>query len=651
MRTIVQKLQYYLKKVSLLGISKTETESSNRVTIFTNLMVVIGVSTGTSLCLQIHLNGISIVYCLGIIGVILVSLAVLLLNHRKKYFQARCLATFTITAMGWNSILVFGGEFHGEYSFFVGLIYSILAFSDRKNSTRLFAASLVSSNLAINDLLQYQEMESITGLVLKDFPVVVLVTNSLLFAGLVGTMIWVEKNKADSYEADLKLALSNIKKEKQRIQVIFDNVSQGIITVNQQLAIEPDYSSFTDEIFPGKNLAGQDLIDSILSRSTLSADELQKIKTSIEFSLGEDELNWEMNKVHLPKDLTIVANDSTRCLDLNWSPIIENSQVTQVILSVTDVTEKMQANQLREESEKQTLMTQAIFGVIAHCGVSQLTEINVTLENIVASLKSGDFKKNRLIFSRDLHSLKGEARLVKLNDLANEIHLLESEIANQENIEENTKGYAKSLSLFLKASNKITSSIRTQQENSWSLLSFAGALKERTKTQMTSSNSLANEVTFYCEDAVNEWPVSYIKPVQQILLHSVQNCIDHGYILPKLDRKIEIKISAQMENQEIKIQIEDCGAGLNMTKIISKWESLPEDQKSLYPQPLDLLFSDNLSTATEVSLTSGRGVGLAAVKATVDNIGGRVSLSNNADGPGTCLTTYLPLPQTAKKAA
>jgi len=56
----------------------------------------------------------------------------------------------------------------------------------------------------------------------------------------------------------------------------------------------------------------------------------------------------------------------------------------------------------------------------------------------------------------------------------------------------------------------------------------------------------------------------------------------------------------------------------------------------------DALFSDSFTTAKEVSLTSGRGVGLAEIKGLVEGLGGTVSLMNKETGGGARLKVWLP---------
>lgn len=64
------------------------------------------------------------------------------------------------------------------------------------------------------------------------------------------------------------------------------------------------------------------------------------------------------------------------------------------------------------------------------------------------------------------------------------------------------------------------------------------------------------------------------------------------------------------------------------------------------PQPghdwLDFLFEDGVTTAEQLSATSGRGVGLSAVRAFAARMQGQVRLHNRMDGSGAELQVRWP---------
>ena len=80
------------------------------------------------------------------------------------------------------------------------------------------------------------------------------------------------------------------------------------------------------------------------------------------------------------------------------------------------------------------------------------------------------------------------------------------------------------------------------------------------------------------------------------LMHLVRNAVDHG---------IEAKGRITIEATETRITVTDDGRGID-------------------PAIVDKIFQPGFSTATEVTETSGRGVGLDVVKETVEALGGTI---------------------------
>jgi two-component system chemotaxis sensor kinase CheA len=57
---------------------------------------------------------------------------------------------------------------------------------------------------------------------------------------------------------------------------------------------------------------------------------------------------------------------------------------------------------------------------------------------------------------------------------------------------------------------------------------------------------------------------------------------------------------------------------------------------------MELVFTQGLSTAEEITQLSGRGIGMAAVKSAVEQLRGTIAVESDA-GKGTCFTLRLPL--------
>jgi len=139
------------------------------------------------------------------------------------------------------------------------------------------------------------------------------------------------------------------------------------------------------------------------------------------------------------------------------------------------------------------------------------------------------------------------------------------------------------------------------------------------------------------------------------LAHLIRNAVDHGIEDPETRRRAgkpeagRIEIEARRVKDSICISVADDGRGIDLNAVRRKaveagllHSDLAED---LPPQQIAaLVFRPGLSTASQVSDISGRGVGMDAVKSTIESLGGHVEVATE---PGRGTTTVLMVPVTA----
>lgn len=126
------------------------------------------------------------------------------------------------------------------------------------------------------------------------------------------------------------------------------------------------------------------------------------------------------------------------------------------------------------------------------------------------------------------------------------------------------------------------------------------------------------------------------------LLHLVRNAIDHG-----IRQSGTVQVTAWRERDQVLIEVADDGAGIDPEKIRQRALAVqllsPSQAETIGNYALlQLICSPGFSTATEVSATSGRGVGMDVVKTAVERLGG-VLLIDTQPGAGTKFTMKLPL--------
>lgn len=137
------------------------------------------------------------------------------------------------------------------------------------------------------------------------------------------------------------------------------------------------------------------------------------------------------------------------------------------------------------------------------------------------------------------------------------------------------------------------------------------------------------------------------------LVHLVRNAVDHGLEAPAARRaagKAEtgrLVVEAVREKDVIRIAVRDDGAGIDLAAVRARAIAAgllhPDLAEDLPPDEiLRLVFRPGLSTKDAVSDISGRGVGMDAVRATLESLGGEVRLASRTGG-GTEVALRVPI--------
>lgn len=128
------------------------------------------------------------------------------------------------------------------------------------------------------------------------------------------------------------------------------------------------------------------------------------------------------------------------------------------------------------------------------------------------------------------------------------------------------------------------------------------------------------------------------------LAHLLRNAVDHG-----IATSGTVRLVAKRVNDRVHVIVEDDGVGIDheaiRTLAVARGLIGADDAELLRKNEIaDLLFHKNISTSPTVTDISGRGVGLSAVRAFAQEVGGRVSVfSPIAASGGTRFVLDLPV--------
>ncbi len=198
---------------------------------------------------------------------------------------------------------------------------------------------------------------------------------------------------------------------------------------------------------------------------------------------------------------------------------------------------------------------------------------------------------------------------------------------------------------FSKLSNDLQSSIMSIRRVSVRpLLQRA----QRIVRDLTNENG-KNVETLICGEEITI-DRSLVETLEVAVVHMVRNAVDHGVESPAerlasgKPERARVTVSMFEADEMIVLSITDDGKGLNYASIQQKAvrmglikRGLPVTEDVL----VDIIFASGFSTAESVTDVSGRGVGMDAVKRTVEDSGGSITV-NTQPGKGTEFRVSVP---------
>jgi two-component system chemotaxis sensor kinase CheA len=166
------------------------------------------------------------------------------------------------------------------------------------------------------------------------------------------------------------------------------------------------------------------------------------------------------------------------------------------------------------------------------------------------------------------------------------------------------------------------------------------------------SESLAKPTRLMIEGDDTEADRTIVEMLSEPLLHVVRNAMDHG-VEPASERAsagkpavATIHIRARREGEHVLVEVEDDGRGIDpklIRRVAAERGLLTAEALAALSEEdvVDLIFAPGFSTASQITGLSGRGVGMDAVRTSVERLGGRVLVETRL-GAGSTVRLVLP---------
>jgi two-component system chemotaxis sensor kinase CheA len=176
-------------------------------------------------------------------------------------------------------------------------------------------------------------------------------------------------------------------------------------------------------------------------------------------------------------------------------------------------------------------------------------------------------------------------------------------------------------------------------------------LRQHARTVRDLAASTGKEARLLLEGEDVEIDTSMVEHLRGPLTHMIRNAVDHGVERPEervrlgKDACATIRVHASHDHGSVRIDVMDDGAGIDRTAVLERAAALglvAVDARLPDAQVDALLFEPGFSTASTVTASSGRGMGMDVVRRNVEAVHGRVEIASER-GRGTTISIHLPL--------
>jgi signal transduction histidine kinase/HAMP domain-containing protein len=440
---------------------------------------------------------------------------------------------------------------------------------------------------------------------------------------------------------------ARIQTQNRELRLLFDNVAQGFITVGIDGVMSSERSAIVDRWF---GVPEQGVTFSAYLGQGSKDDYGWQFEMALE-QLRDDLLPAELVLDQLPKRLV----GKEQIFDLAYTAITKDEKIERLLVVISDVTAEIAHEHIKREQRELVVLFERIMA--DRSGVEAfLTEAAGLLRSMRAK---PELKEQR----RLLHTLKGTCASYGLETYAELVHRIESElVASEVGLTDQQCGVL--VSGWKEVIHRVSKLLGGARPHTVEI--------ERAELEMLLESARRDAPNAAVVSTLIDWGREPIqrrldrlgrqavgtarrlgKPAPHIqldghgirldpggweslwsaMVHVVRNAVDHGIedaatrLAQGKSEAGTIILTARRDQGRLIISVGDDGKGIDWAKVKAKAASLGlacETREDL----VEALFADGVSTCEEVSETSGRGIGLAALRQVVASLGGHIDVQS-----------------------
>ena len=481
------------------------------------------------------------------------------------------------------------------------------------------------------------------------------------------------------------------------LKQVMNTVSLGLLSIDNSGRIMPEHSLAACTILNHETLRGRDYLEllGITRRQEKEHSEMNDFFDVVRMGMLDQDDLAPLNPF---PELELKVGDTSKWLLLNYSPVKRNNHPTgEILVEIKDITERKRLAAKVDASQKENIQLKVIAEDpdLFREFLGEVKSIQRDVTNNLSKLPNNtEWKPIINDMFRGIHTIKGAAGSFGLSDLSDIAGLLENELSAARSANEINPSLIENIEQsFSKLNQKIEEACETASTVLGEELTSDGPsirvpltdLKEMEKalTETKGIDTVANSLKKLQQIPAHRALSRSIKIVPDLisrlgknidfifqgrevllnfdkahlvnkpLVHLLRNACDHGIESPEHRKEVgkpdkaTITLKVNTNDNDFTVEIHDDGKGMNpdaiMNSALKKGIISREDAENLSAEDkLKLIFMPGFSTAEKVTEVSGRGVGLDAVKASIEeDLGGNVRISSE-EGKGTSFKLQIP---------
>lgn len=505
------------------------------------------------------------------------------------------------------------------------------------------------------------------------------------------------ENYSKNLEAMVEARTKELREANRLLATILDSLGQGILVFDRQGRCLPVFSKVCEQMF-GTSPNGKSAVD-LLGLNDIERETFKKWVDAV----FEEMLSFDDLAPLGPAKLTRNA----RHFALDFHPMRgEQKSLVGVVLVATDKTDEINA---RKEAERERSYAKRVVQIVQHR--QQFRMFAAEASRICDEMAEG-FAASRDLdgdeIARNLHTVKGGAASFSLMEMVDIAHGCEDSLIAylrkkpvdvpwpeelKKKIASGAGDMKRALEEFLEAHSflvggPLSGSERTVEIPAATLADWHRRMKDpglaarlgREILEAWVHEPVANSF-LHIDSSIKELASSLGKRVRPLrieggdlrvlpeafsdlfptFIHAFRNAVDHGLETPEeradLGKDPEGQILIKFDRFEkagsirLKVEISDDGRGIDPGKIRDGLErrGLAYDKNASDVEIIQAVFRDDFSTAATLTNVSGRGVGLSAIKAQAEKLGGEAYI-RSTPGLGSVLIVVVPDPSDGRVA-